>query len=46
MLMLTFILVNAADTKRKLKADVQQCRSIAQTMNCSLVTLDFQQEQG
>ena len=36
MLMLTFILVNAADTKRKLKADVQQCRSIAQTMNCSL----------
>ena len=46
MLMLTFILVNAADTKRKLKADVQQCRSIAQTMNCSLVTLDFQQEQA
>ena len=46
MLMLTFILVNAADTKRKLKADVQQCRSIAQTMNCSLVTLDFQQERA
>lgn len=46
MLMLTFILVNAADTKRKLKADVQQCRSIAQTMNCSLVALDFQQERA
>ena len=44
MFLLTFLVIHTADTKRQLKNTVFQARSIAQAMNCSLVRLDFQQE--
>ena len=44
--MLTFLVLNVADTKQKLGNDVYQAAGVAQKYNCSLVRLDYQQEQG
>ena len=44
--MLTFLVLNVADTKQKLGNDVFQAAGVAQKYNCSLVRLDYQQEQG
>ncbi len=46
MFLLTFIVLNIADTKQKLDNNVFQASSIAQKYNCQLVRLDFRQEQG
>ena len=46
MFLVTFLLLNVADSKRQLKNTVLQASSIAQRHNCSLVCLDYQQEQG
>lgn len=46
MFLLTFIVLNVADTKQKLGNNVFQASSIAQKYNCQLVRLDFRQEQG
>ncbi len=39
-------MLNVADTKQKLGNDVFQAAGVAQKYNCSLVRLDYQQEQG
>ena len=44
--MLTFLVLNVADTKQKLGNDVFQAAGVAQKYNCPLVRLDYQQEQG
>ena len=44
--MLTFLVLNVADTKQKLSNDVFQAAGVVQKYNCSLVRLDYQQEQG
>ena len=44
--MLTFLVLNVADTKQKLGNDVFQAAGVAQKYNCSLIRLDYQQEQG
>ncbi len=46
MFLLTFLVVNLADTRQKLENNVFQSQSIAQKHNCVLRRLDFQQEQG
>lgn len=46
MFMLTFLVLNIADTKTKLDNFVFQAASIAQKYNCILTKLDFQQEEG
>ena len=46
MFLLTFIVVNTADTKQQLKNNVFQASSIAQKYNCTLTKLDFRQEEG
>ena len=46
MFLLTFIVMNMADTKAKLENDVFQAAGIAQKYNCALRRLDYQQEQG
>ncbi len=46
MFLLTFTIVNLADTRQKLDNNVFQASSIAQKYNCQLTRLDFQQEQG
>lgn len=46
MFLLTFLLVNIADSKQKLDNNVFQAGSIAQKYNCALTRLDFQQEEG
>jgi len=46
MFLVTFLLVNTADSQRQLDNNVFQASSIAQKHNCQLVRLDFQQEQG
>ena len=46
MFMLTFLLLNTADTPRGLKSVFQQAKTLAIKHNCQLVRLDFQQEQG
>ncbi len=46
MFLLTFLVINLADTRRKLDNNIFQANSIAQKYNCQLVRLDFQQEQG
>ena len=46
MFLLTFLVVNIADTKRKLENDVFAAAGIAQKYNCRLTRLDYQQEQG
>jgi hypothetical protein len=46
MFLLTFLVVNMADTKQKLESDILRAASVAQKHNCQLTRLDFQQEQG
>ena len=46
MFLLTFLLVNMADTKRKLENDIFAAAGIAQKYNCALTRLDYQQEAG
>ena len=46
MFLLTFLVVNIADTKRKLENDIFAAAGIAQKYNCVLTRLDYQQEQG
>ena len=46
MFLLTFLVVNIADTKQKLDNDIFKASSVAQKYNCQLTRLDFQQEQG
>lgn len=46
MFLLTFLVVNMADTKRKLENDVFAAAGIAQKYNCALTRLDYQQETG
>ncbi len=46
MFLLTFLVVNTADSKQKLDTVVFQTASIAQKYNCVLTRLDFQQEEG
>ena len=46
MFLLTFLVVNTADSQRQLNNNVFQASSIAQKHNCQLVRLDFQQEEG
>jgi len=46
MFLLTFLVQNLADTKRKLENAVFQASGVAQKYNCQLVRLDFQQESG
>ena len=46
MFLLTFIVMNIADTKEKLDNNIFQVSSIAQKYNCALTRLDFRQEQG
>ena len=46
MFLLTFLILNVADTKQSLDNMVFQVQSIAQKHNCMLSRLDFQQEKG
>ena len=46
MFLMTFLLVNTADTKQQLDNNVFQASSIAQKYNCQLVCLDYLQEEG
>ena len=46
MFLLTFTVLNTANTLPKLKDTVLQAKGIAQRHNCQLVSLDFQQENG
>lgn len=46
MFLVTFLVLNTADGKRRLGNNVFQAKGIAQKYNCQLVRLDFQQEQG
>ncbi len=46
MFLLTFTVLNTANTLPKLKDTVLQAKGIAQKHNCQLVSLDFQQENG
>ena len=46
MFLLTFLVVNVADTKRKLENDVFAAAGIAQKNNYALTRLDYQQEAG
>ncbi len=46
MFLLTFVVMNIADNKQQLENNIFQASSIAQKFNCTLVRLDFQQEQG
>lgn len=46
MFLLTFLVMNTADTKQQLENTVFQASGIAQKHNCALVRLDFQQEKG
>ena len=46
MFLLTFLVVNIADNKRKLSNDIFAVSGIANKYNCSLVRLDYQQEDG
>ena len=43
---MTFLVMNTADSKQQLENIVFQASGIAQKHNCTLVRLDFQQEQG
>ena len=45
MFLMTFLVVNFADSKQKLENDLLRAASVAQKYNCSLVRLDFQQEE-
>ena len=46
MFLLTFLVMNTGKTKQELENNEFQATSIAQTHNCNLVRLDYQQEQG
>ena len=46
MFLLTFLVVNTADTKRKLDNDIFATAGIAQKYNCALTRLDYMQEAG
>ena len=46
MFLLTFLIMNTADTQRQLENNIFQASSIAQKYNCALTRLDFQQEEG
>jgi len=46
MFLLTFLVLNTANTKRQLDNILLQASGIAQKHNCQLVRLDFQQEAG
>lgn len=46
MFLLTFLVLNTGKTRQELENNVFRVNSIAQKHNCSLVRLDFQQEQG
>ena len=46
MFLVTFLILNTADSQRQLDNNIFQASSIAQKYNCSLVRLDFQQEEG
>ena len=46
MFLLTFTVLNTANSLRKLENTVLQAKGIAQKHNCQLVSLDFQQENG
>ena len=46
MFLVTFLVVNTADSQRQLDNNVFQASSIAQKHNCQLVRLDFQQEEA
>ena len=46
MFLLTFLVVNMADTRRKLDNDVFAAAGIAQKYNCALTRLDYMQEAG
>ena len=46
MFLLSFLVVNMADTKRKLENDVFAVSGIAQKYNCALTRLDYMQEAG
>ena len=46
MFLLTFLVVNMADTMRKLNNDVFAAAGIAQKYNCALTRLDYMQEAG
>ena len=46
MFLLTFLVVNTADTKRKLDNDIFATAGMAQKYNCALTRLDYMQEAG
>ena len=46
MFLLTFTVLNTANSLQKLENTVLQAKGIAQKHNCQLVSLDFQQENG
>ncbi len=46
MFLLTFLVMNTADTKQQLENNIFQAQSIAQKYNCVLARLDFQQEKA
>ena len=46
MFLLTFLVMNTADQKKRLILNVKQAKSIAQQHNCQLIQLDYQQEDG
>jgi type IV secretory pathway VirB4 component len=46
MFLLTFLVMNTADSKQQLENNIFQAQSIAQKYNCVLARLDFQQEKA
>ena len=46
MFLVTFLVLNTANSQRQLDNNVFQASSIAQKYNCQLTRLDFQQEEG
>ncbi len=46
MFLLTFLVMNTADTRRQLDINRMQAQGIAQQYNCTLVPLDYRQEQA
>ena len=43
---MTFLVLHTAETRQKLEIAISQAASVAQTYNCLLTRLDFQQEDG
>ena len=46
MFLLTFLILNTADSKIKLKNVLEQVKGITQRKDCPIISLDFQQEDG